>query len=149
LLVAGGLVVACLGAAIVGRMNGGGVEPPTAPATAERTLNFADRDDGAVVITLAGPGPQAGQVLDVVTGQAGFLRSTLRGFARTRRLEGIGSVPPLRLTGYADGRLILFDPSTSRQVELEAFGHDNELVFARLLTMAPMARTASTGQGHA
>ncbi len=128
-------------AATVGRMTGGGVEPPAAKATAERTLRFADRDDGAVIVTLA----DSGRVLDVMTGQNGFLRGTLRGFARTRRADNIGSTVPFRLTGYADGRLVLLDPSTGRDVELEAFGSANEAVFVRLLTMTPRAQTASAG----
>ena len=106
--------------------------------TAERSLRFDDRADGAVVVSLAG----SGQVLDVMTGQNGFLRGTLRGFARTRRQDGLGSGPPLRLTGYADGRLTLFDPSTGRAVELEAFGSQNEAVFVRLLTMKPATHSA-------
>ncbi len=129
-------------AAIVGRLGGGGVEPPTAKATAERNLRFSDRDDGAVIVTLA---DDNGRVLDVMTGQNGFLRGTLRGFARTRRADHIGSTAPFRLTGYADGRLVLLDPSTGRDVELEAFGSANEAVFVRLLTMPPRAQTASAG----
>ncbi len=137
------LVAFTICAATYGRLTGGGVEPPTAPITAQRILSFADRDDGAVVVTLA----KTGQTLDVMTGQNGFLRGTLRGFGRTRRMDGIGSVPPLRLTGYADGRLVLFDPQTNRVVELEAFGSDNEAVFVRLLTMQPRAQTASAAPG--
>ena len=117
------------------------MEPPTAKATAERNLRFADRDDGAVIVTLA----DTGQVLDVMTGQNGFLRGTLRGFARTRRADKIGSAAPFHLTGYADGRLVLLDPSTGRDVEIEAFGSANEAVFVRLLTMPPRAQTASAG----
>jgi putative photosynthetic complex assembly protein len=78
-----------------------------------------------------------------MTGQNGFLRGTLRGFARIRRSDGVGAIPPMLLTGYADGRLVLADPSTGRLVELEAFGSSNEAVFARLLTMAPRAQSAS------
>jgi putative photosynthetic complex assembly protein len=117
------------------------VEPPTAPATAQRDLRFADRADGAVIVSLA----DTGQVLTVMTGQNGFLRGTLRGFARSRRADGIGAQPPLRLTGYADGRLVLLDPSTGRDVELEAFGSNNEAVFVRLLTMKPDTSAAKPG----
>ena len=138
---AAGLLVFVLLAAIFGRMTGSGVEPPRAQATAERTLCFADRADGAVIVTLAG----SGQVVDVMTGQNGFLRGTLRGFARTRRADKRGPTEPFRLTGYADGRLVLLDPATGRNVELEAFGSENEAVFVRLLTMPPRAQTASAG----
>jgi len=136
------VVSASLTLAVYGRLTGM-AKPLVAasPPTAERNLRFADRADGAVVITLA----DSGQVLDVATGQNGFLRGTMRGFARRRKESGIGSMPPIRLSGYADGRLVLFDPSTGRQVDLEAFGSLNEAVFARLLTMAPESRTASAG----
>ncbi len=85
-----------------------GLGVPASPgvATAERDLRFDDRADGAVIVSLAG----TGQVLDVMTGQNGFLRGTLRGFARIRRSDGIGSGPPLHLAGYADGQLILERP---------------------------------------
>ena len=127
-------------AAVYGRVEGLARLQPDNGLMAERALSFADRSDGAVVITLA----DNGRVLDVVTGQAGFLRGTLRGFARTRRESGIGQAPPMHLAGYADGRLILSDPSTKRQVDLEAFGSQNEAVFARLLTLPPREKTAAS-----
>lgn len=146
LMAAGGLVLFTILAASYGSLTGLGRPAPTGIATAARSLRFADRADGAVIVTLAG----TGQVVDVMTGQNGFLRGTLRGFARTRRADGVGAQPPFQLTGYADGRLTLTDPSTGRVVELEAFGSQNEAVFVRLLTKAPLApasQTASLGMG--
>jgi putative photosynthetic complex assembly protein len=142
-VVLGVLVVSVsLAGAVYGRLTGMAKPQAASSApTAERNLRFADRADGAVVITLS----DTGQVLDVAQGQNGFLRGTLRGFARQRRESGIGSGPPMRLSGYPDGRLVLFDPSTGRVVDLEAFGSLNEAVFARLLTMSPESRTASAG----
>ncbi len=137
------LVSVSLGLAIYGRVTGMARPAPGGVAMAERNLRFADRADGAVVVSLS----DTGQVLEVAQGQNGFLRGTLRGFARQRKESGIGQMPPMRLTGYEDGRLILFDPSTGRQVDLEAFGSQNEAVFARILTMAPQAQTASAGGG--
>ena len=148
LLGAAALVAFALCVALFGRAAGQGNPANPGVATAERSLRFDDRADGAVIVSLA----PSGQVLDVMTGQNGFLRGTLRGFARIRRLNGIGSGPPLDLVGYADGQLILGDPSTGRHVELEAFGSENEAVFVRLLTMQPKsvssAQTASAGQVH-
>jgi putative photosynthetic complex assembly protein len=137
----GAIVVSVsLAGAVYGRLTGmGKPEAASAAPSLERNLRFADRADGAVVITLS----DTGQVLDVAQGQNGFLRGTLRGFARQRHESGIGSMPPMRLSGYPDGRLVLFDPSTGRQVDLEAFGSSNEAVFAHLLTMAPQSQTAS------
>lgn len=121
--------------ATVGRLTGLGAPEPMGKPTAERSLRFADRADGGVLVTDVG----TGQTLTVMTGQNGFLRGTLRGFARTRRADQIGAEAPFTLTGYQDGRLTLSDPSTGRVVELEAFGSANEAVFVRLLTMKPEA----------
>ncbi len=133
------LVVSALLLAVYGSANGLARPEPPGKIVAERALRFADRSDGAVVISLA----DSGRVLDVAQGQNGFLRGTLRGFARTRHEDGIGPMPPMTLTGYTDGRLVLFDPSTGRQVDLEAFGSLNTAVFVRLLTMSPQSETAS------
>ncbi len=134
---AAALVAASLVLAITGRLTGAGAPQPTGHATAERMLRFEDRADGAVIVTDVGRGER----LDVLVGQNGFLRGTLRGFARTRRADGVLPSQPFELTGYEDGRLQLFDPSTGRRVELEAFGSANEAVFVRLLTMKPSAAT--------
>ena len=72
-------------------------------------------------------------VVRVLTGEAGFLRATLRGLAQQRLREDMGSAQPFRLTRWADGRLTLDDPATQRHIELEAFGVSNEAVFADLL----------------
>ena len=145
---AAALVAFALCMALYGRVAGLGNPAAPGKPTAERSLRFDDRADGAVIVSLA----PSGQVLDVMTGQNGFLRGTLRGFARIRRSNGIGAGPPLQLAGYADGQLILGDPSTGRHVELEAFGSENEAVFVRLLTMAPhgppVAQTTGAGQVH-
>ena len=95
----------------------------------QRLLHFTDRDDGAVVVTDATDGSAIG----TITGPSGFLRGTMSGLVRIRRNEGIGAVPPFRLTLYAGNRLVLDDPATGSTIELEAFGPTNEEVFARLL----------------
>ncbi len=98
--------------------------------TAERDLVFEDRGDGAVVAISAGDH----KVVEVFQGENGFIRGTLRGFARVRRSEHIGSAAPFRLALWSDDRLTLDDPATGRHVELLAFGPSNAGVFARLLT---------------
>lgn len=75
-----------------------------------------------------------GEVVTVLQpGTNGFIRATLRGLGRARRLEGIGPDAPFHLTAWKDGRLTLDDPTTGRRVDLEAFGITNETAFARLL----------------
>jgi hypothetical protein len=51
-------------------------------------------------------------------------------------MDGIGEFVPFRLTSWSDGRLILFDPSTGRHVDIEAFGTANEAIFGALLSPA-------------
>jgi len=83
-----------------------------------------------VVITDA----RDGSPVDVLIGENGFIRGTLRGLARTRRSEGIGSEDSFHLASWSDGRLTLDDPATGRHLELQAFGSLNTEVFGRLLT---------------
>lgn len=116
-------------AAAAGRLNPHSTVPP-GPVAAARDLRFEDGTDGSVIVRMAG----GDQPIEVLHGEQGFLRGTLRGLARTRKAEGIGSGAPFRLTAWADGRLTLDDPATTRHVELSAFGPMNTTVFARLLT---------------
>ena len=112
--------------------EGAGAMQPTATLVAERTLRFEDRADGAVVVVNA----DTNKTVEVMTGQNGFLRGTLRGFARTRKLDHIGDVDPFQLSSWSDGRLILKDPSTGRYVDVESFGQTNEAVFGHMLSPA-------------
>jgi len=127
---AGAVVGLALLAALVGRIAGDGKMQPTATMVAERELLFEDRADGAVLIVNA----VNNKTIKVMTGENGFLRGTLRGFARTRHMDGVGEFVPFRLTSWSDGRLILFDPATGRHVDIEAFGTLNEAVFGALLS---------------
>ena len=95
-----------------------------------RDLVFEDRADGAVVARAAGNL----HAVEVFEGENGFLRGTLRGMARTRKMEQVGPAAPFRLAEWPDGRLTLDDPATGRHIELLAFGATNASVFAKLLT---------------
>ena len=94
-------------------------------------MRFADRADGAVVITEA----ETGRVVNVASpGTNGFLRSTLRGLVRDRKRSDIGAEAPFRLIRWNDGRLTLQDEATGRTIDLGAFGLTNAAAFARLMT---------------
>jgi putative photosynthetic complex assembly protein len=125
---AAALVALALVAACVGRLATRPA-PSVVGAVMERDLRFADRADGAILVYQEG----VAAPLTVVTGQAGFLRGTLRALARERRLDRLGADAPFRLSAWADGRLTLDDTATGQRIELEAFGSDNAAVFARLL----------------
>jgi putative photosynthetic complex assembly protein len=97
-----------------------------------RALRFEDRQDGSILVYDA----ESKEPFEVIAPQTnGFLRGTLRGLARGRKLSGIGSHPPFELTRWADGRLSLRDPTTARDISLEPFGPTNIAVFKRLLTL--------------
>jgi len=130
LIGAAGLVGLALVCAVLGRLAGPAPQQVEKPV-AQRDLMFADRADGAIVIT------EVGQTapLTIVTGQAGFMRGSLRALARERRLDKLHANAPVRLSAWPDGRLTLEDTSDGERIELEAFGPDNEAVYARLLAL--------------
>lgn len=130
LLIGGGMVAAALVVAVAGELTGSGRSYPTTVPELVRELAFADQADGSVLITDA----LTGKVVEVATGENGFLRGTLRGFARERKRDGADLSAPFRLTGWSDKRLTLEDPATGRHTDLEAFGSANVAVFVRLLT---------------
>lgn len=131
-LVVGGTMIA---ATLAGVLAAGGFDQPQdRPAggpVSTRDLRFEDRSDGGVAILDA----RAGTVVSVIApGEGGFVRATLRGFARERKREDIGRETPFRLTVWGDGRLTLEDPATGRFVDLGAFGQTQVATFARLIT---------------
>lgn len=108
------------------------VRAPEAAAAlrAERSFVAADRGDGGVVLTDAVTGRD---VLLIAPGEDGFMRATLRGLARDRRLRDLGPEAPFRLSSFSDGRLTLDDTATGRRLDLLAFGQTQAEAFARLL----------------
>jgi putative photosynthetic complex assembly protein len=137
LLASAALVLAALLGAGWVRLSGQTIRAPDAPVTAERAMRFEDRPDGSVVVIDAA----SGRVFDTVSGQAGFVRGTLRGLARERKRIGVGPEQPFLLMGRADGRLTLHDPATGRLIDLDAFGPLNAATFARMLDGAPTRET--------
>ncbi|MES2423712.1 MAG: photosynthetic complex assembly protein PuhC [Pseudomonadota bacterium] len=136
LLSAAVLLALTLGGTAAVRWSGQTIRAPDAPAQVIRALRFEDRPDGSIAVIDAA----SGQTIESVTGQAGFVRGTLRGLARERKRSGFGPEQAFELIGRADGRLTLSDPSTGRLVDLESFGPTNAGVFARLLPPPATAR---------
>ena len=150
LLGAGVLVAGVIALAAGPRL---GYLPPIATASTERaahhvalvetrSLTFADRADGALVIDDVGRGTTAA-ILPHGTNN-GFIRGVLRGMARDRKLRGIGASAPFTLRLFADDALTLSDPSTGRNIELGSFGPTNRQSFADLLlTHRPVPSAAA------
>lgn len=128
-LVVIGMVSIALVGAIAGSLTAHDDDGPHGRALVTRDLRFEDRADGAVLIYDGA----SRTPFQVVQGEAGFLRGTLRGLARTRRSEGLDGTQPFHLAAWSDGRMTLDDPATGRHVELQAFGSANLAVFARML----------------
>ena len=102
-------------------------EPDASPAQVLQ-LRFEDRSDGSIAVI----DYKTGKQIDVVQGEAGFVRGTLRGLAQERKRRGLDSGPPFELIYRADGRLTLSDTATGRLVDLESFGPTNASTFFRL-----------------
>jgi putative photosynthetic complex assembly protein len=113
------------------RLSGAPIREPEARTVARRELRFADRPDGGIAVIDA----VSGTTLDLVHGEQGFLRGTLRGLVRERKRRGLTSAEPLQLIARADGRLTLADASTGERIELESFGPSNVAVYARWLEL--------------
>ena len=103
---------------------------PEGRAIASIDLFFEDRDDGAVVVRDARNGTV---VRELEPGTNGFIRATLRGLVRERRLGDLGPAQPFRVTRWSDGRLTLVDMATGRVVDLPAFGQTQVEAFQSLL----------------
>lgn len=133
LLSAVALVLFSLAAVTAVRLTGVGGTKMSLPAAVEsREFQFEDGKDGTVLVYDA---TDRTLVDTLAPGSNGFVRVVLRGLARERRLSDIGSQPPFRLTRFENGQLILQDTSTSKQVDLVAFGSSNVEAFARLMNM--------------
>jgi putative photosynthetic complex assembly protein len=125
LVVAGTLALATLGHRAPTNPAVTGAQP-----SAMRDLRFADRADGAVVITDASDGRL---VETLAPGTEGFVRGGMRGLARERMRAGVGMEVPFRLSTWPDGRITLQDMGTGNTMELHAFGRTNAEAFLKLL----------------
>jgi putative photosynthetic complex assembly protein len=106
----------------------GKVREPDASPTQVLQLRFEDRPDGSIAVI----DYKTGKQIDLVQGEAGFVRGTLRGLAQERKRRGLDSGPPFELIYRTDGRLTLSDTATGRLVDLESFGPTNASTFFRL-----------------
>ena len=141
LFMAAGVLAASIAAAAVGHLTGVADSRPTGRAVASRDLLFRDQANGAVAIYDA---TRPAEPFETVAPETnGFLRATVRGLAQQRLRAHDDVDVPFRLTAWNDGRLTLQDPATGRSIDMEAFGHTNEAVFAHLLPLPVRTAGAS------
>lgn len=113
-------------------------------------LQFDDGAAGAVIVRSVA----SDEVLDTVqAGNGGFLRGTLRGLTRERRLAGAPREPGFLLQRFDDGRVLLVDTATNTVLDLRAYGHTNANDFLRYLpsrtarvSVAELGRTHDEGE---
>ena len=139
ILIAAAILVAfALAAAATARVTGIGTVSlaPTKPV-ATLSLRFEDEANGGIAVRDARDNRL---IHEVAPETNGFIRGTMRGMARERRLAGIGPDAPFVLTRWNDGTLSLDDATTARHIGLDAFGPDNAGAFAQLFAAAERAR---------
>lgn len=130
LIGAGALISFAISAVVVGRASGiGDIHMPAVEAYQVLHLDFADADDGAVLVRDAGDGSL---IYRVAPGTNGFMRAALRGFAHERQRDGIGRAAPFTLSRLRDGTLSLADETTGRRINLDVFGPTQVEAFAQL-----------------
>lgn len=144
LIAAAALALWALFSAGAVRLSGEPIRAPDAPVAAQRALHFEDRPDGSIAVVDA----VSGETFETVSGQAGFVRGTLRGLVRERKRQSIGAEQPFMLLGRADGRLTLHDPATGRLIDLESFGPTNAAAFARLLPAQQVSTSGTSLSSH-
>ncbi|MFM9927321.1 photosynthetic complex assembly protein PuhC [Variovorax sp. H27-G14] len=132
LIALGAVVLSTLVGVSFVRFTGiGVVHVPQARAVSVREFRFEDLASGGIEVRDA----RTGRVVHEVAPETnGFLRGTMRGLARERHRRGIGPETPFVMTGHADGKLTLEDPTTGRSVDLGSFGPTNAAAFAALMT---------------
>jgi len=93
-------------------------------------LQFEDRPGGSIAVFDASTGVEIGEL---PPGTDNFLRATLRGLVRGRDAMKADEHTAFGLYRLDDGRLMLVDPVSNREVDLWAFGATNATAFARFL----------------
>jgi putative photosynthetic complex assembly protein len=130
LLAAAALIALTLVGATTARLTGIGKTPmPVVSPVQSLSLRFDDQQNGSVLVRRAS---DRAVIYTIAPETNGFMRATLRGLAQERRRSGIDDTTPFLLTRWSDGGMSLDDPTTGRDVALEAFGETNAGAFARL-----------------
>lgn len=93
------------------------------------TLAFADRADGAVVVTDAVSGAE---IHVYAPDKHGFVRGALRAVASKRKRAGFDRAAPFEIARHVDGKLSITDPLTGARVILNGFGAPNAAEIALL-----------------
>jgi putative photosynthetic complex assembly protein len=83
-------------------------------------LNVSDAQSGALIASFP-------------AGEGGFVRGSMQGLNRDRKLHSVSAETPYRLILWDNGRLTLSDTGSGLRVDLLAFGPTNAGAFAKFL----------------
>ncbi len=125
------LTVVSVGALRLGQ--GRVAAPPVVESVEAVELQFQDVPDGSVEIFDV----RSGRLIHrIAPGEDGFVRATMRSLAAARTRAGGGLDTPFSLRRTQEGRLLLTDPYTGRDIDLWAFGETNAAAFSQLFFLA-------------
>jgi putative photosynthetic complex assembly protein len=109
------------------------VPPPvkdTASVIATRQLRFIEQPGDHMAIVDAANGRKLESIKSTADG---FIPGVMYGMEVARRRYGIDLSAPYGLSQLSDGRVVLADPPTHNEVDLESFGDANAALFTALL----------------
>ena len=119
-----------LGASLAGDTQTSAQKPIRGEISSSIDITVLDLPDGAVgVFQTQSNAPLA----RFESGEGSFVRTIFRSLVRDRRVRQVSAPPQFTLRGLADGRVVVEDPSTGSQIELDAFGHINADQFRDML----------------
>lgn len=119
-----------LGASLAGDTQTSVQKPIRGEVSSSVDITVLDLPDGAVgVFHTQSNAPLA----RFESGEGSFVRTIFRSLVRDRRVRQVSAPPQFILRGLSDGRVIVEDPSTGSQIELDAFGHINADHFRDML----------------
>ncbi|MEM7596903.1 MAG: photosynthetic complex assembly protein PuhC [Pseudomonadota bacterium] len=104
-------------------------QPPNGEIVSERVIHLQGTVAGAARILDA----EGVEIMRFATGEGGFVSTIDRVIRRERLRNGVSNDGVLHVRMREGQRLSIFDPSTGREIELEAFGRDNIAKFAALV----------------
>ncbi len=104
-------------------------QPPDGAIVAERIIYLQGTPTGAARILDA----NGDEIIRYATGDGGFVSTIDRVIRRERLRNKVANDGVLHVRMREGERLSIFDPSTGREIELEAFGRDNIAKFAALV----------------
>ena len=119
-----------LGASLAGDTQTAAQKPIRGEVSSSVEITVLDLPDGAVGVFQAQTNAPLARF---ESGVGSFVRTIFRSLVRDRRVRQVSAPPQFIIRGLSDGRVIVEDPSTGSQIDLDAFGHINAKQFRDML----------------